>query len=222
MQVISVFPTPIFVQDINLTDIEQNTLASVHTNTASDRPTISGESDSEIWTNLSENKQVLRLEELKNIRNNIIVNSKKFANEIMGYDIKGMVDVLSWTNQKPSDREHRTHTHPNSFVSGVLYFDDHYDENESIIFEKHPGTSTVCQLIPKKNHKIKNDFSTMNFAIPAQKGRLILFPSYMPHFVPKTQSGKTRRSLAFNLMPEGSLGDIMHLTEFQYMSALTV
>ena len=221
MQVIPIFPTPIFVQDITLTFKEQNALISTNTTPTTDKKLLNGEAVSDMWTNLSDNKQVLRMDELKNIRNTILTNSKIFVNEVMGYDIKGMVDVLSWTNQKPSDREHRTHTHPNSFISGVLYFDDEYDEGQAIVFEKHPGANAVCQLIPKRRTDIDTDFSTQHAIIPAQKGRLILFPSHLPHFVPKSEPGKIRRSMAFNLMPEGSLGDIMHLTDFQYLTALT-
>lgn len=222
MQIFPIFPTPIFVEDISISNEEQNTLVSLHTLQTPNQKIMNGESLDELWTNLSENRQILRMEELKNIRNTIITNGTKFVREVMGYDIKQMVDVLSWTNEKPSDREHRTHTHPNSFVSGVLYFDEEYDDNQSIVFEKHLGTNGICQLIPKKDHNNINAFSTMHVSIPAQKGRLVLFPSHQPHFVPKGQPGKIRRSMAFNLMPEGGLGDIAHLTEFQYMSALTV
>jgi uncharacterized protein (TIGR02466 family) len=221
MQVIPIFPTPIFVQDINLSVEEQSAIMSIHTTPASSDKLINGENINEVWTDLSDNKQVLRMSELKNIRNTILINSKKLATEVMGYDIKGMIDVLSWTNQKSADREHRTHTHPNSFISGVLYFDDEYDSDQAIVFEKHPGVSAVCQLIPKRRLDISTDFSTQYVSIPAQKGRIVLFPSHLPHFVPKGPPGKIRRSLAFNLMPEGGLGDLVHLTEFQYMTALT-
>jgi uncharacterized protein (TIGR02466 family) len=221
MQVIPIFPTAIFVQDISLTTTEQTALISTHVTPAFTEKFLNGESNSEMWSNLSDNKQVLRMPELKNVRNTILVNSNTLVNQVMGYDIKGMVDVLSWINQKPSDREHRTHTHPNSFISGVLYFDDVYDEDQSIVFEKHPGVNAVCQLIPKRRVDINTEFSAQHAIIPAQKGRLVLFPSHLPHFVPKGEPGKIRRSLSFNLMPEGSLGDLIQLTEFQYMTALT-
>lgn len=221
MEVVPIFPTAIFVHDMQLNEEEQTALLSQSFNIV-DSPMTNGELVNDAWTDLSENKQVLRLEELNSIRDKILMYSKKFANEVMGYDVKGMVDVLSWVNEKSGEKEHRTHTHPNSFISGVLYFDNEYDPQEGIVFERHPGTAAVCQLIPKKNHKVINEYANIHYAIPAVKGRLILFPSHQPHFVPKGEPGNKRHSMAFNLMPTGELGDIVALTQFQYLAALTL
>jgi hypothetical protein len=104
MQVIPIFPTAIFIQDISLTTTEQAALISTHVTPALTEKFLNGEAASDMWTNLSDNKQVLRMPELKNLRNTILINSNTLVNQVMGYDIKGMVDVLSWTNQKPSCR----------------------------------------------------------------------------------------------------------------------
>lgn len=220
MQVIPIFPTPIFVYDLDLSEEEQSILLKVSITPTVDEKMLNGEKVNDVWTNLSDNRQILRTAGLERIRDKILVNSKKLANEVMGCDIDEMIDVLSWVNEKPSDREHRTHTHPNSFISGVLYFDEQYDDSQPLVFEKHPGNNAVCQLIPKRNPNIQTEYSTLHVAVPAMKGRLVLFPSHQPHFIPKGEPGKIRRSLSFNLMPKGSLGDLLHLTEFQYMTAL--
>lgn len=219
MEVVPIFPTPIFIQNLEITKEVQDELYSLKTN-RSEEILPNGDRVCDIWGENTENKQVLRLEKLSSIRNTILVNAKKFATEVMGFEIENLVDVLSWVNNKTSAQEHKTHVHPNSFISGVLYFDDVYDEKTSLIFEKNAGTSAMFQIIPKKNHKIQNDFSTYYYAVPAIKGRLIIFPSHLPHFVPKNDSNNSRYSLAFNLMPVGELGDITNLTEFKYMTAL--
>jgi uncharacterized protein (TIGR02466 family) len=219
MNVIPIFPTPIFIQNLEITKEIQDELYSLKTNRVEELLP-SGEKVCDIWGENTENKQVLRLEKLSSIRNNILINAKKFATEVMGFEVEGLVDVLSWVNNKTNSQEHKTHVHPNSFISGVLYFDDEYDENSALIFEKNAGTSAMFQMIPKKNHKIQNDFSIYHFAVPASKGRLIIFPSHLPHFVPKNDTNKSRYSLAFNLMPVGGYGDITNLTEFKYMTAL--
>lgn len=76
MQVIPIFPTPIFVQDITLSTEEQNALISVHTTLTTSEKLINGESINDVWTNLSIDKQVIRMDELKNIRKTILINSK--------------------------------------------------------------------------------------------------------------------------------------------------
>ena len=91
MQVIPIFPTAIFIQDISLTTTEQTALISTHITPAFTEKFLNGESDSEMWSNLSVNKQVLRMPELKNLRNTILVNSNVLVNEVMGYDIKALV-----------------------------------------------------------------------------------------------------------------------------------
>lgn len=219
MNLLSIFPTPVIVMDLHIPEEIQKDLYSLPMK-KEETKLLSNEKICEVWGELSENKQVLRLESLKEIREKILIYAKKLATEIMGFEIKDVIDIISWVNNKGPNQEHKTHIHPNSFISGVLYFDNEYDESSALIFEKNAGASAMFQMIPKKNHDIQNEFSSYHFTVPASKGRLIMFPSYLPHFVPKNNTDKSRYSLAFNLMPVEGYGDINCLTEFKYLSAL--
>lgn len=219
MQVLSLFPTPLYTEDISISKEVQDTLYSLDFN-SEDSFLPNKTKVSDVWGEQSVNKQILRMEPLKEIREHILIFSKKFATEIMGFFVDDIVDILSWVSSKNNNQEHLSHVHPNSFISGVLFFDDEYDESTALVFEKNAGASATFQMTPKKNHYINNIYSSYHFSVPAAKGRLIMFPSYLPHFVPKNNTDKPRYSLAFNLMPTQGLGDIGCLTEFKYLTAL--
>lgn len=105
----------------------------------------------------------------------------------------------SWLNYTEKNGFHHEHEHPNSIISGVFYFSA--EKNKDLISFR---TSNFKQI--QIFYKEANDYNTVQTDLKVETGDLILFPSYVPHFVPPTESSKTRISLAFNSFYYGELG----------------
>jgi uncharacterized protein (TIGR02466 family) len=94
---------------------------------------------------------------------------------------------------------HHEHDHPNSIISGVFYFSA--DKTNDIISFKRSEYKQIQIL-----YKEANDYNTVQTDIKVESGDLVLFPSSVSHYVPNTESAKTRISLAFNSFVYGELG----------------
>ena len=101
---------------------------------------------------------------------------------------------------------HHEHIHPNSIVSGVMYFrlEKHLPP---IMFSKTQFESL------KLNYEKYNALNSQTFYLPAVSGELILFPSHLRHSVPINTSEDVRVSLSFNTFAKDTLGSEKDLTE---------
>ncbi len=157
-----------------------------------------------------------------NTKDNYILNRKEFKN-IKKFIDKSCQDYLekiispknnielyitqSWLNYTEENQYHHTHAHPNSVVSGVLYFDCD-KENDQIKFTNPVGYQQIKPEI--KDFNIWNS-ETWWFAL--ETGQLVMFPSSTTHQVETKQGTNTRISLAFNTFYKGTLGLNSNLTE---------
>jgi uncharacterized protein (TIGR02466 family) len=106
-----------------------------------------------------------------------------------------------WSNILKPGETHSPHTHSNNLVSGVFYLQSN-DNSPAITFiDPRPQTSV---LQPQSTEHTK-DNSTMYF-YPAKVNRMVLFPSWLQHYVPKNNSNDDRISIAFNVMLKGQVG----------------
>jgi uncharacterized protein (TIGR02466 family) len=158
-----------------------------------------------------------------NTKDNYILNRKEFKN------IKKFLDAMlakiilekiicsknnielyitqSWLNYTEENQYHHIHAHPNSVVSGVLYFDCD-KENDKIKFTNPIGYQQIKPEI--KDFNIWNS-ETWWFAL--ETGQLVMFPSSTTHQVETKKGTNTRVSLAFNTFYKGTIGSNKDLTE---------
>ena len=157
-----------------------------------------------------------------NTKDSYILNRKEFKN-IKKYLDKCCKDYLdtvicpknnielyitqSWLNYTETNQFHHQHQHPNSVISGVLYFDSNI-KNDKILFS-HP---TVYQQIKPEVDKF-NLWNSTTWFFPVETGNLFMFPSSTTHQVETKQGNNTRISLAFNTFYKGSVGSNTQLTE---------
>ena len=110
----------------------------------------------------------------------------------------------------PGSLGHHEHRHSNSFISGVFYVDvdDSYDQ-----------ISFINSFLADRDLVIgkckTNCFNSDEWDYPVKTGHLVLFPSYQYHFVKPLKGNKNRISLAFNVMPCGTLGQAHDLNELR-------
>jgi len=111
----------------------------------------------------------------------------------------------SWANVAEENEGHHSHTHSNSFLSGVLYVTT--DEGDGISFERDNGSTFHI------DSDTPNDFNTRVYNVPAEENTLLLFPSHLRHAVSLRSSKKKRISIAFNTYLRGILGNNKSLSE---------
>ena len=159
-----------------------------------------------------------------NTKDNYILNRKEFKN-IKKYLDKCCKDYLnriicpkknieiyitqSWLNYTEANQYHHKHQHPNSVVSGVLYFDCN-KENDKILFSHDKGYE---QIKPEIDDTKWNLWNSATWFFPVETGYLFMFPSSTTHQVETKKGNNTRISLAFNTFYRGALGMNGALTE---------
>ena len=159
-----------------------------------------------------------------NTKDNYILNRKEFKNikKFLDKHCKDYLDTIicpknnielyitqSWLNYTEANQYHHQHQHPNSVISGVLYFDSDI-KNDKILFS-HP--IPYKQIFPQIDDKKFNLWNSQSWFFPVETGNLFMFPSSTTHQVETKKGNNTRISLAFNTFYKGSIGSNSKLTE---------
>jgi uncharacterized protein (TIGR02466 family) len=97
-----------------------------------------------------------------------------------------------WLNINPNKAYHIRHTHPGAFLSGVYYVQCVNDEDQgSIQFYQSEYVDFILF-----SHKVKVPYGC---PFKPVKGRLLVFPSYVPHSVNPNLLGNDRIAISFNV-----------------------
>jgi len=153
---------------------------------------------------------ILNRKEFKNIKKYLDKCCKDYLNIIVCP--KNNIELYitqSWLNFTEPNQFHHRHEHPNSVVSGVLYFDSDI-KNDKILFS-HP--IPYRQITPEVHKDKWNHWNSQSWWFPVETGNLFMFPSSTTHQVEIKQGNNTRISLAFNTFYKGTIGINNQLTE---------
>ena len=112
----------------------------------------------------------------------------------------------SWLTKAEPETSSASHTHMNSWLSGVYY--PKGDAGFSIRFSNE--NAHVFYTQPTEY----NLFNSTGWTICPEDNYLILFFSQLRHKLMPNLSTKDRFSLAFNILPKGEFGDIDYKTIF--------
>ena len=158
-----------------------------------------------------------------NTKDNYILNRKEFKNinKFLEKHCQNYLDTIicpknniklhitqSWLNYTEKDQYHHKHEHPNSVVSGVLYFDSD-KEKDKILF----SNTGYKQISPEIDNTKFNLWNSSTWFFPVETGDLFMFPSSTTHQVETKKGSNTRVSLSFNTFYKGSVGSNKDLTE---------
>jgi uncharacterized protein (TIGR02466 family) len=188
MKVIDLFPKTIGVDVVDsLTDemIEYSKKYSMLTD---------GESGS-----LSQNQNVLDDEVFAAVKTEILAKADEFAKTVFGHIYDDLAISNSWLNIVEKDQQINLHKHTNSYLSGVFYLTDgspftfYNVGNEAFHFQP--------ESLNPNNPRVANSFN-----VNPSRGVVLLFPSTMYHMVQRSDEDKERISLAFNIIPKGTIG----------------
>jgi uncharacterized protein (TIGR02466 family) len=107
-----------------------------------------------------------------------------------------------WANIAHPNRRHGMHMHPNCLISGVVYIKT--PKNCGPIVFASPR-QLVKNLEP--TYLKKNEFNADVFVFPAEKGRMLLWPSHVAHAVEEggADAAEDRIVVAFNVMIRGRI-----------------
>lgn len=107
------------------------------------------------------------------------------------------LDLYAWANINRAHCYREKHHHPYAHWSGVYYVQvgDYADENNphagQIVFQDPRG---VINMFP---HPGSTDFSS-NYPVKPTEGMLLVFPSWLQHYVHSFESGPDRITISFN------------------------
>jgi uncharacterized protein (TIGR02466 family) len=196
-KVIGIFPTPVY------SNILKNNFSKKEKNFLNKEIKIVKEltlSLGKAKLGIPKNVYILNSKELKNLKNNLLLEIKNYFKEIV--DTSNRVEPYinqSWLNFTVKGAKHYSHYHENSYLSGVLYLET--DETDKIIFAK----SNYSQIdIEPKNYNL---FNSESWQLPVIKNKVLLFPSRLLHSVETKIGDKDRISLAFNVFLKGKIGE---------------
>ncbi len=152
----------------------------------------------------SDDSYLLRQEKLKNIKNFLGESVNKFTTDVLNSKQR-LVITQCWANRNPKGSKHHEHVHPNSIISGVMYFQIN-EKLPPIQFSK--DRQDGMKLNPEKYNHVNSE----SFMLPCKPGELILFPSSLKHSVPINQGDEDRISISFNTFSIDALGSEQSLT----------
>ena len=116
-----------------------------------------------------------------NIQNYIGATAHNLLEE-MGFDMTNhqLFTTEMWVQEfaKKGGGHHTLHTHWNGHISG-FYFLKASEKTSRPLFED-PRAGNVMNLLPEKD-KTKVTYATSQVNYTVQPGRMIFFPSYLPH-----------------------------------------
>ena len=137
---------------------------------------------------------------------NLFIDIPKFANSIgiitekicedLNYKYESIEMTGMWANKLIKGEVHPPHTHSNNIFSGVYYLEG---GSQIQFFDPRPQASVL-----HPNLKYTNFDNSGMIGFDAEKGTGLIFPSWLQHWVVKTN--KTRISISWNILLRGDYG----------------
>ncbi|RLA32586.1 MAG: hypothetical protein DRR11_07910 [Gammaproteobacteria bacterium] len=159
---------------------------------------------------MSKNDTILDSKELSDLKLFIDEQILIFKKNLLGIKDENEIYITqSWVNRSKPGEFHPKHKHPNSVISGVMFFDENNDGSlPPIRFHR------TLEMFP-----LEFEFDNLNESnagcrsFETVQGGLILFPSLLEHDVAKNESDRVRTSISFNTYVRGVVGGRKKLTE---------
>ena len=119
----------------------------------------------------------------------------------------------SWLNViNPGDWSNTKHCHSNSLISVVFYVSTAEGDMITCI---DPLTEKKEKILYSKTKEEVNIWNAPEWSFPVKNNQLILFPSWLVHYVPINESARSepRMTIAFNTFAKGRFGTATNRNE---------
>ena len=100
-----------------------------------------------------------------------------------------------WANISPPGASHKTHHHPNNFLSGVYYVQTGPGAGSINFHDPRVQTGIIRPTVTELTAA-----NTDQVVVRVRDGALLLFPAYLDHSVDANESDRERISVSFNIM----------------------
>lgn len=151
---------------------------------------------------------ILSIDELSTLRNELTVRAHSVMYYGMCFDVpEGVYITQSWISLKKPGQSHSAHTHTNSILTGVYYYDD-LEDLAPISFHKDEVTHGVFKMdVHPDLDRAQGNIACGNiYTYKPKKNDILFFPSYLKHSVAINDSSVDRKCLAFNVIPNYGFG----------------
>jgi uncharacterized protein (TIGR02466 family) len=102
-----------------------------------------------------------------------------------------------WVNINPKNAWNYPHNHANVVFAGTYYVNAPIDGGELVFENPTPSVYANINRYLKDN---SSDQTTYKFKIQPKTGDVVVFPSWLSHFVAPNRSDEDRISIAFNII----------------------
>ena len=199
-----IFPEPVYESKLGreLTKKELNIINKCEINRYKDMM-----NSDQFNSSQSSDNYVLEKKELKNLKedlNKIVIDY--FEKVVCTKNSIFPHITQSWINYSKAGHGLHSHSHPNSFISGVFYPSADKKVDQIKFFKG------IYERI-KLSYDNYNTFNSRSWFFPVETGSVLLFPSHLVHGVENKEGTNLRISLAFNVFFKGHIGDKNELTE---------
>ena len=139
------------------------------------------------------------LSTFRNLTDIVYDQNKKYLTDLE-YEFDEIEITSMWSNHLKPGQSHPPHTHSNNILSGVFYVEA--EQTSGIIFTDPRPQAGVIQ--PDVTKQFVDNASVIKY--DSATNRMILFPSWLQHYVPINETKSNRISIAFNIMLKGKVG----------------
>lgn len=160
---------------------------------------------------LSVDRYVLNLPGLEDL--------KFFCQDTIDYYAKEIVQVSdkflitnSWTTNNDRGVSHNIHSHPNSIISGIFYFEADEDASQFIVANESP---IFKEFAFEYHYTGYSHYNSKSWGFPVKTGTLVVFPSWLKHGSMENTSSSPRRLLGFNSFVRGKFGDFNYCSDVE-------
>lgn len=165
------------------------------------------------YGSISKNSYILDNPICSNLNNFLIEAFKDYATNVMRYRYSDLHFAQSWITYKKPGQFHRAHTHPNTLISGVFYYDVQPND-AAIVFSKEVKSFNRPYIEPSLLDDYQQHlYSQEEVYFSPKQNNLIIFPSHLTHGVPPNRTSRIRKALGINVLPKSTLGDRETISE---------
>jgi uncharacterized protein (TIGR02466 family) len=195
-QVMMLFPTPMFtgkLYDLGLCDRLENTIrqlraSNIGISSPKNRSYMTPD-DLQTRPEFKELVAVAMAESAKVLDAFAVVRDSHYINSM-------------WGNIAHPNHRQNMHVHPNCLLSGLIYLKAPVNCGPTMFVSPRRLTKNF-----EPRYQVRNDINSDYFLMPAEKGRMLLWPSHVPHQVEQgtADESEDRVVIAFNVSIRGRI-----------------
>ena len=201
-QIEGLFPTPLYIanRDSDLDSTEKKEIEDII------------EEGMYLDSNMTTHNTYIFNNKLKKLKQFCEMHIDNYVNQLLNHEEETNYYITqSWLSTTKPGEYHHTHYHSNSLISGTFYISTAEGDMITCV-DPNAGNKERGLKSEPKEHNIWN---ALEWSLPVNNNLLLLFPSWLSHYVPINESTRSepRMTIAFNTFAKGIFGNAKFRTE---------